>query len=74
VTAISRDPSHIQPPNPDTLVYARKLLTEPLSCDAMPVHGKYRTGSSQYSIGRNTGLVKKELEKVTKELKGLATL
>ena len=36
--------------------------------------GKYRSGCSQSSIGWNTGPLKKELEKVTKELKGLATL
>jgi hypothetical protein len=45
-----------------------------LSCEAMPVPGKYRSGCSQSSIGWNTGLLMKELEKVPKELKGSATL
>jgi hypothetical protein len=40
----------------------------------MPVPGKYRSGCSQSCIGWNTGALMKELEKVTKELKGSATL
>jgi hypothetical protein len=40
----------------------------------MPVPGKYRNGCSQSSIGWNTGPLKEDLEKVTKELKVLATL
>ena len=67
------DPSHNQPPNPDTIAYAKKiLLTGP--CEAMPVPGKYRSGCSQSSIGCNTGPLKNELEKVAKELKGSVTL
>jgi hypothetical protein len=66
--------AHIQPPSPDTIAYARKiLLAEPciaLSCEAMPMSGKYRNGCSQSSIGP----LMKELEKVPKELKGSATL
>jgi hypothetical protein len=45
-----------------------------LSCEAMPMPCKYRSGCSQSSIGWNTRPLKKELEKVTKELKGSATL
>ena len=45
-----------------------------LSCEAMPVPGKYRSGCSQSSIGWNTGPPMEELEKVPKELKGSATL
>ena len=45
-----------------------------LSCEAIPVPGKYRSGCSQSSIGWNTGPLMKELEKVPKELKGSATL
>ena len=45
-----------------------------VSCEAMPVPGKYRSGCSQSSIGWNTGSPMKELEKVPKELKGFATL
>ena len=45
-----------------------------ISCEAMPVPGKYRSGCSQLSIGWNTGPLKKELEKISKELKGWATL
>jgi hypothetical protein len=40
----------------------------------MPVLGKYRIGCSQSSIEWNTGSLKKELEKILKELKRLATL
>ena len=45
-----------------------------VSCEAMPVPGKYRSGCSQSSIGWNTGSLMKELEKVPKELKWSATL
>jgi hypothetical protein len=45
-----------------------------VSCEAMPVLGKYRSGCSQSSIGWNTGSPRKELEKVPKELKGSAIL
>jgi hypothetical protein len=37
----------------------------------MPVLGKYRSGCSQSSIGWNTGLLMKDLEKVPKELNGV---
>jgi hypothetical protein len=47
---------------------------EYVSCEAMPVPGKYRSGCSQSSIGWNTGTPMKELEKVPKELKGSAAL
>jgi hypothetical protein len=40
----------------------------------MTVPGKYRSGCSQSSIRWNTGPLMKELEKVTKEPKGSATL
>ena len=45
-----------------------------ISCDAMQVPGKYRSGCSQSSIRWNTGTTMKELEKVPKELKGSASL
>jgi hypothetical protein len=45
-----------------------------LSCEAMPMPGKYRSGCSQSSIGWNTGALVKELEKVLKELGESATL
>jgi hypothetical protein len=45
-----------------------------VSCEAIPVPGKYRSGFSQSSIGWNTGSPMKELEKIPKELKGSATL
>jgi hypothetical protein len=45
-----------------------------VSCEAIPVPGKYKSGCSQSSIGWNTGSPMKELEKVPKELKGLAAL
>jgi hypothetical protein len=45
-----------------------------VSCETMPVPGKHRSGSSQSAIGWNTGCPVEELEKVSKELKGSATL
>jgi hypothetical protein len=62
-----------------TLVHMpeRFCLQDPdiaLSCESMPMPGKYRSGCSQSSIGWNTGPLMKELEKVPKELKGSATL
>ena len=45
-----------------------------VSCEALPVPGKYRSRCSQSSIGWNTGLPMEELEKVHKELKGSTTL
>ena len=57
------DPSHNQPPNPDTIAYARKILLlylqrDPViavSYEAMPVPGKCRSEFSQSSIRWNTG-------------------
>jgi hypothetical protein len=43
-----------------------------VSCEALPVTGKYRSGCSQPSIGLSTGSPVKELKKVSKELKGFA--
>ena len=45
-----------------------------ISCEAMPVPGKYRSGCSQSSIGCNRGPPMKELEKVLKELNGSVKL
>jgi hypothetical protein len=45
-----------------------------ISCQTMPVPGKYRSGCLQSSIGGNIGTPIKELEKVPKELNGSATL
>jgi hypothetical protein len=45
-----------------------------VSCEAMPVPGKYRSGCSQSSIGWNPRPSMEELKKVPKELKGSATL
>jgi hypothetical protein len=45
-----------------------------VSCEAMPVPGKYRSECSLSSIGWNTGPPMKELEKVPKELKGSVNL
>ena len=72
-TAISGDPSHNQFPKADTIAYTSKILLK-VSCEAMPVPGKYKRGCSQSSIGWNTGPSMEELEKVPKELKRFATL
>jgi hypothetical protein len=54
--------------------FCGKDLDIAVSCEAMPVPSKYRSGCSQSSIGWNTGPPMEELEKVPKELKGSATL
>ena len=43
-----------------------------VSCEAMSVPSKYRSGCSHPSIGQSTGPPMKELEKVAKELKRFA--
>ena len=77
-TAPPGDPSHNQPPNADTSAYASKIFCKDpdiaVSCEAMPVPGKYRSGCSQSSIRWNTGPPMEKLEKVPKVLKGSATL
>ena len=40
-----------------------------VSCEALPVPGKYRCGCSQPSVEQNTRSPMMELEKVLKELK-----
>ena len=42
-----------------------------VSCEALPVPGKYRSGCSQSSIGWDTGPPMEELEKVSKSWRGL---
>jgi hypothetical protein len=72
------NPFHNQSPNTDTIAYASKILLKgpdiAVSCEAIPVPGKYRSGCSLSSIGWNTGPPMEELEKAPKELKGSATL
>jgi hypothetical protein len=56
---------------------ARSCRKDPdiaVSCEALPVPGKYRRRCSQSFIGWNTGPPREELEKLHKELKGSATL
>jgi hypothetical protein len=71
-------PSHNQLPNADTIdMPVRFCLKDPditVSCEALPVPGKNRSGCSLSSIGWNTGPPMKELEKIPKELTGSATL
>jgi hypothetical protein len=52
----SGDPSHKQPPNPDTIAYTNKILLTDIadiaaSCEALVVPGKYRSGCSKPAIG-----------------------
>ena len=54
--------------------FCRKDPDIAVSCEAMPVPGKYRSGCSQSSIRWNTGPPMEKLEKAPKELKGSATL
>jgi hypothetical protein len=54
-TAEPGDLSHNQPPNTDTITYTRKILLKgdpdiAVSCETMPVPGKYRSGCSQSAI------------------------
>jgi hypothetical protein len=46
--------------------FCRKDPDIAVSCEALPVPGKHRSGCSQSSIGWNTGPPMEELEKVTK--------
>jgi hypothetical protein len=77
-TTPHRDPSHNQSLNPDPIAYASKILMKgpgiAVSCEAMPVPGKYKRECSQLSIAWNTGSPMEKLEKAPKELKGSATL
>ena len=77
-TAISRDPSHNQPPNADTSAYTSKILLNiadiAVSCETTLGSSKQLSGCSQSAIGWVTGPPMEELEKVPKELKGSATL
>jgi hypothetical protein len=77
-TATPGDPYLNQPPNADTIAYTSKILLKgpdiAVSCEAMPVPGKHRSGCSLSAIGCNTGPPREELEKVPKELKVSATL
>ena len=45
-----------------------------VSCETMPGPSKHIIGCSQSAIGWNTGPPMEEVEKVPKEIKGLATL
>jgi hypothetical protein len=78
VIAISRDPSHNQLPNTDTIAYTSEILGKDpdraVSCETMLGPSKHRSGCSQLGIGWITGPPMEELEKVPKELKGTATL
>ena len=67
-TAISRDPSHNQPPNADTIANTSKIwLKGPdiaVSCETMLGPSKHRSGCSQSPIGWITGpLMEEEREK-----------
>jgi hypothetical protein len=72
-TAPPGDPSHIQSPNPDTIVDANKdLLTETdiaVSWDSFPVSDKYRGRCSQLTIGLSTGSPMEKLEKGPNQVK-----
>jgi hypothetical protein len=77
-TAISRDPSHNQPPKADTISYTNKLLLKDpdraVSCETRPGPSKHISGCSQSGIGWITEPPMEELEKIPKKLKGSATL
>ena len=73
-TSPPKDSSHIQLPNPDTIVDAHKCwLTKAIIWEALLVHDKYRGGHSQPAIELSTVSPMGELEKGPKELKGFAT-
>jgi hypothetical protein len=61
----------------ETQLIGLMIIKDPdttLSCETMPVPGKYRSVCSQSSIRWNTGPLMKELDKVPKELKQSAAL
>jgi hypothetical protein len=67
-TAPPGDPSHKQPPNPDTIADANKSLLKGAWYSCL-----LRGSASAWLIQKwNTGSPMKELEKVPKELKGFA--
>ena len=76
--AICWDPSHNQLPNADTIAYTSKnwLKDQDIAvyCKTMPGPSKHRSGCSQSASGWITVSPMEEPEKVTKELKGSATL
>ena len=77
-TAISRDSSHNQLPNVDTIAHTSKILLKgprySSLCETRPGPSKHRSGCSQSAIGWVTRPLMEELEKLPKELKGTATL
>jgi hypothetical protein len=78
-TDTSRDPSHNEPPNTDTIAYTSKILLKKdrdiaVSFETMLAPSKHRSGYSQLSITWITGPPMEELEKVPMELKGSTTL
>ena len=66
-TAPLEDPCHKQPPNPDTRQMPTSACSQDpdiaVSCETLPVPGKYRSGCSQASIGWSTRSPMKETEK-----------
>jgi hypothetical protein len=68
------DPSHNQPPNPDTIAYTSKILLKGPFCEVMPGPSKHRSRCSQSATGWNTVPPMEELDKVSKKLKVSATL
>jgi hypothetical protein len=66
--------SHEYTNTPENQEPVLKILFHEDMSPFMPVPCKYRSGCSQSSIGWNTGHLKKELDKVPKELKVSASL
>jgi hypothetical protein len=67
------DPSHMQTPNPDTIVDAKKYWHEPdtaVSWEALPDLDQYRCGCSQLTINWAQETQMEELGEGLKELKG----
>ena len=63
------------PPEVTETTPARFCKKDPdivVSCEAIPVPDKHRSGCSQPSIGQSTGFPMKELERVSKKLKRFA--
>jgi hypothetical protein len=67
-TAISRDLSHNQLPNADTIAYTSKIL---LKAETMLGLSKHRSGCSQSALRWIIGPPVEELENVPKELGGI---
>jgi hypothetical protein len=74
-TAISRDPSHNQLPNADTIAHIIKICCKypgiAVSCETRPGPSKHKSGRSKSAIGWSTGDPNGGARESTQEAKGI---